>query len=115
MTLTKVDASTWEDLVKNAKEPVLVCFSTHNCMPCRTIKPYLEDLVTDLEGVSVLVLQIEDSMDLAKEHGVRAAPTLKIFIEGDSVATTVGSMSKKDLYEFVETRAANSSEPEQSP
>jgi len=79
--------------------PTLAEFGRGVCIPCKQMKPILEDLAKEYEGkVNVLIVEIDDHMDQTREHGIMAIPT-QIFLdsEGQEVTRHMGFFAKDDI------------------
>jgi thioredoxin 1 len=97
------DASFETDVLKAAK-PVLVDFWAEWCAPCKQIGPHLEALAGDMsEKLTVAKVNIDDSPRTPGKYGVRGIPTLILFKGGEVAAMRVGSMSKTQLYSWIES------------
>ncbi len=97
------DASFEADVLK-AKRPVLVDFWAEWCGPCKQIGPHLEALAGDMtDRLTVAKVNIDESPRTPGKYGVRGIPTLLLFKNGEVASTRVGSMSKSQLYSWVES------------
>ncbi len=84
--------------VLDATVPVLVDFYTDWCGPCQAQAPILEAFADAHVGdVSVVKVNIEDNIDIARTYGVRSIPTLTLFKEGQPIETRVGLSSASEL------------------
>ena len=74
--------NTEEDFSKALKSgrPVLVDFGSNSCLPCRQLRPILQEIRKEQEGkVEVLVIDVYKYQDLAREFGIQAIPTIILF------------------------------------
>lgn len=79
--------------------PVLADFGRGTCVPCKMMKPILDELERELKDrVHVLVLDTSEYGDLATQHGVRIIPT-QIFFDGSGkeLYRHQGFMGKDDI------------------
>jgi thioredoxin 1 len=81
--------------------PVVADFGRGTCIPCKMMKPILEDLAKEYRGkAEILIIQIDEYASLTSRCGIRLIPT-QIFY--DSSATEVyrhqGFMPKEDIRE----------------
>ena len=104
MNSIAVSDTTFEAQVLKAAKPVLVDFWAEWCGPCKQIGPHLESLAGDMpEKLTVAKVNIDDSPRTPSKYGVRGIPTLILFKGGEVAAMRVGSMSKSQLYSWVES------------
>jgi len=63
-------------------KPTLAEFGRGVCIPCKAMKPILEELAAEYEGkLNVVIVEIDDHMDQTKQYGIMAIPT-QIFFDG---------------------------------
>ena len=85
--------------------PVVADFGQGTCIPCKQMQPILEELKTEYEGRShVLIIETNRYPSLTRRHGVRLIPT-QIFFNGTAkeVFRHEGFMSRKDIVQQLET------------
>ena len=75
---------------------ILKVFTSKTCAPCKVMKPLIKDL-----DMAVVEIDIDDAPELAARNAVRSVPTLKLFENNDLLRTSVGSMSRTQLLDFV--------------
>ena len=97
------DSNTGEDFSKAFKsgKPVLVDFGSNSCIPCRQLRPILQEIRKEHSGkAEVLVIDVYKYQNLAKEHKIQVIPTLIFFdLNGKEVHRHQGFMSKKAILE----------------
>ena len=76
-------------------EKGLNLFSAEYCQPCKMAKALL-----DKESISYNMIDIEEQLQLAQEHGVRSVPTFMVVKDGKISKTLVGSLNKTNLAEL---------------
>ena len=79
--------------------PTLAEFGRGVCVPCKAMKPILEELATEYEGkLNVVIVEIDDHMDQTREHGIMAIPT-QIFFDsgGQEIMRHIGFWSKEEI------------------
>ncbi len=80
--------------------PVLVIFSAEWCGSCHMMAPVIEELASDYEGqINVGNLDIDHNPRIAAQYGIRSAPTLLFFRNGQLVDHVVGVVPKRVLAE----------------
>ncbi len=105
MSSIAVSDATFETEVLKAGKPVLVDFWAEWCGPCKQIGPHLEALAGDLgEKLTVAKVNVDDSPRTPGKYGVRGIPTLILFKGGEVADMRVGSMSKSQLYSWIESK-----------
>lgn len=79
--------------------PTIADFGRGTCIPCKQMKPILEDLAKEYEGkVNVLIISVDEHRDLTTQYGIMAIPT-QIFLdsEGQEVTRHMGFFAKDDI------------------
>ncbi len=98
-----LNASNFTAEVTNSAEPVLVDFWAPWCGPCKMLAPVLDELAGEYAGkVKIAKLDIDESRDLAIEHGVQSIPTLALFKGGKQIAQVVGMRPKSELKKLMD-------------
>ena len=79
--------------------PTLAEFGRGICVSCKAMKPILEELATEYEGkLNVVIVEIDDHMDQAREYEIMAIPTQIIFdSSGKEAFRHVGFWAKEDI------------------
>lgn len=100
----KVSDQTFENEVLQASGPVVVDFWAEWCGPCKAMSPLVDQLAAELgEKVKIVKVNIDESPNAPTKYGVRGIPTFMVFRDGQVVDTRVGSMSKGQLNEWVQS------------
>lgn len=77
---------------------VLVDFYADWCPPCKRLKPTIHELARDYKDrVKVLIVDVDKLGELAREHGIKGIPDVRVFKGGKQVAQLVG-LRPKDAY-----------------
>ena len=64
------------------------------CQPCKMLSKTLEEIQTD---VIIESINIDDSMEIAQEFGIRGVPTMVMLDENVEVKRKSGMMMKTEL------------------
>ena len=100
----EVTDATFENEVLNADELVLVDFWAEWCGPCKMIAPLLDEAADEYaDRMTVAKLNIDENPNTPPKFGIRSIPTLMLFKEGVVQAQKLGTMSKSQLTEFLES------------
>ena len=103
-----VDESNFEQLVLQAKGPVLVDFHADWCPPCRALAPTLEELASDVPHVLIAKVNVDRNPNLVAQYGVSAIPSLRVFREGQVDGKLEGNVSKGALESLLGLDASTS-------
>lgn len=76
----------------------LVVFSATWCSPCQQLKKKLQDV--DL-GIPVSTVDIDSDTAATAEYNIRGVPTLLLMQDTQVIKRHTGSMTVKQLQEFV--------------
>jgi thioredoxin 2 len=91
-------AAELDQLVREAKVPVLVDFWAAWCGPCRAVAPELERLAQQRAGkVVVAKLDTEAAPDVAQRFGIRSIPTMVVFRGGAESQRVSGAMPAAEI------------------
>ncbi len=97
MEIKHVNNDTFEDAIK--ENVVLVDFFATWCGPCKMLSPVLEQVAQEVSDVSIAKLDIDESLEVAKQFGVMSVPTMIIFKDGKEVDRIVGLRQKNQIIE----------------
>lgn len=87
------DAADFDELVRDARVPVLVDFWAAWCGPCRAVAPEVEKLARQKQG-SLIVAKVDtdERPELSARYGIRSIPTLVTFRGGREAKRISGAM-----------------------
>jgi len=87
-----------ERALSNGK-PTLAEFGRGVCVPCKAMKPILEELSVEYKGrLNVVIVEIDDHLNLTRQYGIMAIPT-QIFFDssGKEITRHIGFWSKEEI------------------
>ena len=87
--------------VVNSNEVVVVDFFATWCGPCKMLAPVFEEVANETPNAKFFKVDIDESLDLARQYSVSSVPTIKIYRKGDLMETFVGFMPKDKLSEAI--------------
>lgn len=90
----------FEALIKEGD--VIVDFFATWCGPCKMLGPVLEDMASDRDSIDIVKVDIDESMNLARQYGIMSVPTLVLFKDGQVVAQTSGFQPKESIQQFID-------------
>ncbi len=103
----QVTDQNFEAEVLQAEGPVVVDFWAEWCGPCKVMSPLVDSLADELGSkVKVVKINIDENPNAPTKYGVRGIPTFMVFKGGQLVDTKVGSMSKTQLSDWVNSSVA---------
>lgn len=83
----------FDELIREAKAPVVVDFWAAWCGPCRAVAPELEKLAESRAGNAIVVKVDTDAQpELSARFGIRSIPTLVMFRGGREQKRLSGAM-----------------------
>jgi thioredoxin 1 len=100
MKVINVNVENFEELVLKSEKPVLVTFSATWCAPCKMLSPILDNLASQTDSVSIVKIDVDSNVLLAKEYQVRGVPSLLLFKSGIVVNRTSGVQTIDNLIKF---------------
>jgi len=105
-TATEVTDATFEELVLNSKETIMVDFWAEWCGPCRAVSPILDAIASEhSDKIKIVKLNVDDNPQMAMKYQITSIPAMKVFRGGEVVKTVIGAKPKPaleaDLAEFL--------------
>jgi FKBP-type peptidyl-prolyl cis-trans isomerase 2 len=79
--------------------PTLAEIGSSTCVPCKQMKPILEELAVEYEGeLNVVIVEVYEQIELARQYGIMAIPTQIVFdSNGKEVTRHIGFWAKEEI------------------
>ena len=78
-----IEDANFNEVVLQAKMPVLVDFWAPWCGPCRMVAPVVDELAEEYDGkITFGKVNVDESPKTASQYGVMSIPTLLLFVHG---------------------------------
>lgn len=99
--IEQADEASFDQLVLNSDEPVLVDFYADWCGPCRMLAPTLEEFAKETPHARVVKIDVDEHPALAQRYGISSIPSLIVFKDGQIAARHIGVAGKAELKELL--------------
>ena len=104
MSLTNTTDETFDQDVLQSDVPVLLDFWAEWCGPCKMIGPLLSELSEEYANtIKIIKLNVDENNNTAIKYAVRSIPTLILFKNSTVQAQHIGSASKAQLKQFIDS------------
>ena len=84
------------EILSNNKT-VLIDFSTQWCVPCKKMKPIIEDIQRENPNVKVLFIDADANKGLVNKYSINGVPVFIIFKKGEESFRKIGLSTKEEL------------------
>jgi thioredoxin 1 len=87
-----------EQALSNGK-PTLAEFGSSTCIPCKQMKPILEELAVEYKGkLNVVIVEVYEQRSLTQQYGIMAIPTQIVFdSSGKEITRHIGLWPKEEI------------------
>ena len=97
------DPELFDEVLRNAKVPVLVDFWAEWCGPCRMAAPDVHAIAEEMAGRAiVLKVNIDAHPELASRYGVESIPNFVVLKNGRTVSQNAGLSSRAEMRRWLE-------------
>jgi thioredoxin 1 len=79
----------------------IIEFSSDDCPPCKVLKPILEELEKEINGIKFFEVNISKSKAISDKIIIFGVPTILFIKNGKEVKRTVGFVNRKKLYKII--------------
>ena len=101
MAAMNINSKKLKEMIENRKT-FLVDFWAPWCPHCRKINPAYEQIAEQYAGVlEVVKVDMDENDNLWSELQVELIPTLRLYVDGKPVASTVAPESKAAIEDFI--------------
>jgi len=105
----EADPEQFNDIVQNARVPVLVDFWADWCAPCRMAVPEVARTAQDMAGQAVVIkVDTERYPELAARFNVRGIPNFAVFYQGRPMIQQAGLVDHQKMEEWLRSAAIKS-------
>jgi len=91
------------DALLNSDKLVLVDFYADWCAPCKKMKPYLDEISTDMaDKVVVVRINADDNKQLCKDLKIHALPVLQLYKNKSMTWANTGFIGKEEVVKQIQ-------------
>ena len=89
---------TFNNLIVDKHNTVIVCFGASWCEPCKAMHTILNEIESEYSyRLSLVYVDIEEQSDLAESYYITTIPTIIVYRNGMLVSGVVKSQTKENL------------------
>lgn len=93
-----INSIEFRNLVEGAEGVAVVDFFATWCGPCKMLAPVFQEVGNELDKKAQFYkVDIDQSLDIARQFNVSTVPTIIVFKNGEPVERLVGFMPKENL------------------
>lgn len=92
----------FEEIIKNAKLPVLVDVYTDWCPPCKMLGPIVEKLSGEYSGkVDFYKLNLDENHETGEKFQIDRIPTVILFVNGEIKSSFIGLKQEEEIKNWI--------------
>lgn len=81
----------------------VIKFSATWCEPCKKLKPVFDKVVSKMNNVKAIEIDVESEPNITSSYKLRSVPTILVTDDNDEVlAMKTGFMTEEQLTKFIE-------------
>jgi len=100
--MKEVNDRNFDEVVLQAKTPVIIDLYAQWCAPCRMIAPILEELSNENKDIEFVKCDVDESPEIAKKYNIRNIPAVMYFNNGELLHTQIGAAPKTSFLSKIE-------------
>ncbi len=101
MSTITVTKDNFEKEVLESSLPVLLDFWASWCGPCRMVSPILDEIASEMPGVKVGKINVDEQQELAAAFNVMSIPMLVFIKDGQIVEKSMGAKPKSQILSMI--------------
>ena len=86
----------FSDIIEG-NDVVLVDFSTQWCIPCKKMKPVIEEIKKENKALKGVFIDVDANKEVVRKYKLRGVPVFIVFKDGNEEFRHVGMIDKKEL------------------
>ena len=100
--MIELNENNFEKEVKKYDGKIIGDFYADWCGPCQLLGPIVEEIAKEAKDFKVGKINVDDSVEIAKEYGVMSIPCVIAFSNGEEVNRSIGLVDKDTLLKLME-------------